>query len=169
MVKTKNIYLVPIRKKDRKMIVSDVRAHDGILKHAIDFTLPEGTPILAVQSGIVIDVVDKHNKGGDGKKYFKYLNYITIQHKNKEFSQYGHLRKNGSKVKIGQRVNIGDVIGYTGNTGWTTAPHLHFHVCRDTDDKDGWETMEVKFKEKLKYLRNSKGNVEKFNNKYLSN
>ena len=138
MVKTKNSYLVPIMKKDRKVIVSDVRAHSGILKYAIDFSLPEGTSILAAQDGTVIDVVNKFSKGGDGKKYFKYLNYITIEHKNKEFSQYGHLKYHGSIVKKGQKVKAGKIIGYNGNTGWTTEPHLHFHVYRNLDNKQGW-------------------------------
>jgi len=169
MPKTKNTYIVPIRKKDRKIIVSDIRAHEGILKYAIDFSLPEGTPILAAQGGIVINVVDKFNKGGDGQKYFKYLNYITIEHSNKELSQYGHLKQKGSIVKIGQKVKTGDVIGYSGNTGWTTEPHLHFHVCREVNNKEGWETMQIKFKEKLKYLTNSKNNLTKFRNKYSIN
>ncbi|MCH8943102.1 MAG: M23 family metallopeptidase, partial [Bacteroidetes bacterium] len=157
-----------IRKKDRKLIVSDIRAHSGILKYAIDFTLPQGTPILAAQNGVIIDVVDKFNKGGDGKKYYKYLNYMTIEHKNKELSQYGHLKHNGALVKIGQKVKAGEVIGYTGNTGWTTEPHLHFHVCRDVDNKEGWETMQIRFKEKFKYLVNSKNNLTEFRNKYAS-
>jgi len=159
------MYIFPIRKKDRKIVVSDVRAHSGILKYAIDFPLPEGTQILASQDGTVIDVVDKFNKGGNGKKYFKYLNYITIEHKNKELSQYGHLEYRGASVKVGQKVKAKEVIGYTGNTGWTTEPHLHFHVCRYTNDKGGWETMQIRFKEKLKYLTNSKDRLSSFRSK----
>ncbi|MEK6833413.1 MAG: M23 family metallopeptidase [Nanoarchaeota archaeon] len=165
MVKTKNIYIVPIRKRDRKLVVSDVRAHSDILKYALDFPLPEGTPILAVKEGIVVNVVDKFNKGGDGKRYFKYLNFITIEHKNKEISQYGHLKYHGACVKIGDKVKTGEIIGYTGNTGWTTEPHLHFHVCKNTDNKNGWKTMQVRFKEKLKYFTNSKENLTKFRSK----
>ena len=58
MVKTKNIYIVPIRKRDRKLVVSDVRAHSDILKYALDFPLPEETPILAAKDGIVINDFD---------------------------------------------------------------------------------------------------------------
>jgi len=166
MSKTKNIYIVPIKKKDRKVIVSDIRAHEGILKYAIDFILPQGTPILAAQDGIVINVVDNFNKGGNGNEYFKYLNYITIEHNNNELSQYGHLKHRGALVKIGQKVKNEEVIGYSGNTGWTTEPHLHFHICKDVNNKEGWETLNIRFKEKLKYLTNSKNNLTKFKNKY---
>ena len=56
MTKTKNIYLVPVRKKDRREIVSDARVHNGSLKNTIDFGLPQGTPILAAYESVVIYV-----------------------------------------------------------------------------------------------------------------
>lgn len=155
MVITKNIYTVPVKKKDRKLIVSDPRAHSDYMKYAVDFTLPEGTEILAARHGKVIDVKIDSNKGGPEKKYAgnAYLNCITIRHEHGEMSQYGHLRFNGSCVKVGHEVKTGEVIGYSGNTGWSTEPHLHFHVCRDVNTKEGWETMKIRFNEKIRILR----------------
>jgi len=154
MAKTKNIYIVPVRKKDRKLIISDPRAHGkGFLKYAIDFPLPEGTEVLAASSGKVVEIKVNSKIGGNTKKYLKRTNFITIEHKNGESSQYVHLKYKGSRVKVGQSVKTGQVIGYSGNTGWTTEPHLHFHVLRFINSKIGWETMKIKFKEKIRILR----------------
>ena len=153
-MKTKNTYVVPVRKKDRTLIISDPNVHGGHLKYAIDFLLPEGTEVLAAQSGKVIYVKTNSKEGGFKKKYMgnKYLNYITIEHRDKEYSQYAHLKFKGSCVKAGQIVKAGEVIGYSGNTGYTAAPHLHFHVFRTVDSKVGWETLEIRFKEKLERI-----------------
>jgi len=154
MSKTKNIYKIPIKKQDMKLVISDPRAHSDFLKNAVDFPLPEGTEILASQDGKVVNVKVDSNKGGFEDKYIgnKYLNFITIKHSNREYSQYAHLKHKGSKVKVGQKVKAGDVIGYSGNTGYSSAPHLHFHVCKDNNTKVGWETIEIRFDEKLKKI-----------------
>jgi len=155
MVKTKNIYEIPIMKKDRKIAISDSVAHSGFLQHAIDFLLPDETEIIASQRGNVIEVKVDSNEGGLDEKYkdHKYLNFITIEHDNNEYSQYAHLKFDGACVKKGQNVEAGDVIGYSGNTGFTSAPHLHFHVYHDVDSRIGWETMEIQFDEQFKIIR----------------
>src|SRR3989344_6734227 len=158
MVKTRNIYIVPIRRKDRKIIISDVRAHNGTLKHAIDFSLPEGTPILAAQDGRVVYVKQSSNKNG-GEPYYKYLNSIIIKHENDEYSEYSHLIYKGARVKKGQTVKVGEIIGYSGNTRLSTEPHLHFHVSTKGSIKNLGKTLEIRFKEKLKYEVNSRKRV----------
>lgn len=155
MVKTKNIYIVPVKKKDRKLIISDSSVHNGVLKYAIDFDIPIGTEIVAAYEGIVMQVKDDSKKGGFKNKYnnLKYLNFIIIKHKNNEYSEYSHLKYKGSLVKKEQKAKAGDVIGYSGNTGYTTAPHLHFHVCTKGSIQDVGKTLEVRFNEKLRILR----------------
>jgi murein DD-endopeptidase MepM/ murein hydrolase activator NlpD len=155
MATTKNIYSLPLKKEDIAFAASDERAHFKHLKHAIDFPLPEGTKIIAAKEGVVTDIKQDSNEGGHEKKYedIKYLNYITILHNNFEFSQYAHLKHNGALVKKGQTVKTGQVIGLSGNTGDSTEPHLHFHVIKLNTTKVGWETLKIKFKEKLKILR----------------
>ena len=64
METTKNIYSLPLNKKDIKMAVSDRRAHFRHLKYAFDFLLLEGTKILAAKSGIIIAVKDDSKEGG---------------------------------------------------------------------------------------------------------
>ncbi len=155
MAQTKNIYILPVRKKDIKLIISDPNAHKDFLQHALDFLLPEGTQVMAACGGKVVDVKTDSDKGGFGRIYLgnKYLNYITIEHKNKEFSQYAHLRFKGACVKKGQKVKAGDAIGYSGNTGYSSAPHLHFHVCIGNKSKIGWETLEIRFNAPLRVAR----------------
>ena len=158
MVTTKNIYSLPISKKDFIFAVSDKRAHFGHLKYSVDFPLPEGTKILASEEGVVTDIKQDSSEGGHEKKYedIKYLNYITILHDNFEFSQYAHLKHNGALVKKGQKVKRGQVIGLSGNTGDSTEPHLHFHVLKLNTTKAGWETIKIKFKERIYIKRNFK-------------
>lgn len=79
-----------------------------------------GDPILATADGKVIDV---HYDASLG-------NSVTIQHSHGFTTRYGHLRS--FAVKKGQRVSQGDVIGYLGNTGQTTGPHLHYEVYLGT-------------------------------------
>ena len=147
--------MIPVNKKDIQLIISDPKAHKDYLQYGIDFLIPEGTPIIASCDGIVIEIKVDSNEGGFKNKYLgnKYLNFITIEHANKELSQYCHLKFNGACVKEGQKVKVGEIIGYSGNVGYISVPHLHFHVCIDNDSKVGWETLEVQFDESLKIIR----------------
>jgi len=106
--------------------------------HAIDFTMNEGIPICAARNGIVIFVKDNSNKHGKTQKYQEYGNYITIYHSDGSMANYFHIKKKGSKVKVGAKVKAGQVIALSGNTGWSSGPHLHFQVFSYDED------MEVK-------------------------
>ncbi|MGB2696269.1 MAG: M23 family metallopeptidase [Candidatus Zixiibacteriota bacterium] len=68
-----------------------------------------------------------------GFKNFICGNYIIINHNNGEFSFYGHLSEGSIRVKVGDEVMKGEIIGKVGNTGHSTEPHLHFHLM---DSKD---------------------------------
>lgn len=87
--------------------------------NALDFGAPVGTPILAAASGQVIINKGAGWNGGYG-------NYIVIKHDNGTQTLYSHLSSNSAIV--GQWVSQGQVIGYVGNTGRSTGPHLHFEV-----------------------------------------
>jgi len=86
--------------------------HEGI-----DFTAAVGTPIYATGDGVVSEA--EYNSGGYGNK-------IVINHGYSYETVYAHLSK--IKVKPGQRIKRGEVIGLMGNTGKSTAPHLHYEV-----------------------------------------
>ncbi len=86
-------------------------------KHkGIDIAARPGTPIVAPASGVV---VSSRFNGGYGR-------YIKLNHGYGVVTHYGHLSK--AVVKVGQKVNRGDVIAYVGNTGLSTGPHLHYEI-----------------------------------------
>ena len=101
-------------------------------RYAIDFKMNVGQEICAIRAGMVVNVKSKFNEGGSSKKYLKKANLILIFHSDGTFAQYGHLKKDGVLVKIGDTVKKGQIIGYSGNTGMSTEPHLHFAVYKPT-------------------------------------
>ena len=103
-------------------------SHSGASQSAVDFAMPVGTPIHAARAGIVIDLVEQHSSGGASLKYAKYANYVVILHGDDTTGEYYHLRKDGVAVTQGERVTAGQLIGYSGNTGFSSLPHLHFAV-----------------------------------------
>ncbi|MCU4744955.1 M23 family metallopeptidase [Streptomyces sp. JH002] len=91
-----------------------------------DFAVPVGTDVRAVHSGTVVKAGG--NGAGDGPAYG---NAIVIKHDDGSYSQYAHLNK--IDVKVGQKLNTGDKIAESGNTGNSSGPHLHFEI-RTTPD-----------------------------------
>ncbi|MGL1891065.1 MAG: M23 family metallopeptidase [Spirochaetaceae bacterium] len=96
--------------------------------YALDFSMDIGTPIYAARAGVVVEIKENSNRGGAGSSYAKDGNFVSIYHSDGTFASYVHLKKNGAIVKVGDRVKIGDKIAYSGNTGLSTGPHLHFSV-----------------------------------------
>ncbi len=104
--------------------------------HALDFTMKEGTAICAARDGIVIAVKDNSNKHGKTYKFQEYGNYVTIYHKDGTMANYFHIKKSGSKVKVGDKIKAGEIIALSGNTGWSSGPHLHFQVFAFDENMD---------------------------------
>ncbi|MDQ0415926.1 murein DD-endopeptidase MepM/ murein hydrolase activator NlpD [Croceifilum oryzae] len=92
---------------------------NGRMHEGIDFPTPIGTPIYAADSGRVVLV--KSNPGGYG-------NYVVIAHGNNLSTLYAHMKRSGINVSVGQSVQKGQLIAYSGNEGRSTGPHLHFEV-----------------------------------------
>jgi murein DD-endopeptidase MepM/ murein hydrolase activator NlpD len=94
-------------------VLGYTRMHKGI-----DFGAPEGTPILASGDGIV-EIAGR--TGGYG-------NYVRIRHTPEYETAYGHMSAYGRGIQAGARVTQGQVIGYVGQTGVATGPHLHYEI-----------------------------------------
>lgn len=89
--------------------------------HGVDYAAPVGTPISAIGDGVVTFA---GWKGGYGR-------LIYLKHSNGYQSGYGHLSGFARGIKKGKRVHQGQLIGYVGNTGRSTGPHLHFEMKRN--------------------------------------
>lgn len=104
--------------------------HIGLSAYAIDFPVPMGTPIHAAREGTVVGAEGSGNVGGMSPEYRKYANYVIIEHSDGTMGNYYHLKQGGAAVRIGQKVAKGELIGYSGNTGYSSGPHLHFSVSK---------------------------------------
>jgi hypothetical protein len=97
--------------------------------YAVDIALPIGTPVHAARSGVVMDLARWfHRSGTDVERYGNRANYVRILHDDGSMAVYAHLDYNGVRVREGQRVRRGELIGKSGNTGFSTGPHLHFAI-----------------------------------------
>ena len=108
-------------------------SHTGLEAYAVDFDMPEGTPVHAARAGVVARVEESHTIGCWRDGCGRYANYIVVLHNDGTTGEYYHLQHNGALVAVGDAVARGQHIGYSGNTGHSTMPHLHFAVYRATD------------------------------------
>jgi murein DD-endopeptidase MepM/ murein hydrolase activator NlpD len=118
-------------------------SHTGPNQYAIDFQMPEGTLVCAARAGIVVRVKDDSNTGGPSMKFDPFNNYILIRHADGTLGHYCHLQRHGCLVRVGQVVCAGQPIAHSGNTGFSSGPHLHFCVFMN---KDGRHRMSIPVK-----------------------
>ena len=131
-------------------------SHQGV--KAIDFMMPIGTKVYAMRDGTVVDVREDSDKGCPSDECLKMGNFVTVLQSDNSFAEYYHLKKNGAAVKLGDKVKTGDLIGYSGATGWATGPHLHVEVYlrKKSDSKI---TVNTYFDISGKRILLKKGNV----------
>jgi len=104
--------------------VAQGRGFGGSGHNGIDYPTPVGTPVYAAADGTVTFAGDGRNNSWMG---WQAGNCILLKHSDK-YTGYAHLNNGGIKVSNGQAVKKGQLIGYTGSTGNSTGPHLHFEV-----------------------------------------
>lgn len=118
-------------------------SHAGRYQHAFDFAMPVGTEVRAARGGEVVRVVDGFTEGGPQKGLAERANVVVVLHEDGTFALYAHLSP-GIPVEPADRVEAGDPLGKSGNTGATRGPHLHFSVLRlDGDGKP--ESLPIRF------------------------
>ena len=111
----------------------DTLTHAGAAsRHAVDFAMPVGTPVYAARSGVVVDVAsDYFEAGTDRERDVPRANIVRVLHADGTMALYAHLNWNTIRVSPGQRVARGEYLADSGNTGFSTGPHLHFVVQRN--------------------------------------
>jgi murein DD-endopeptidase MepM/ murein hydrolase activator NlpD len=94
-------------------VLGYTRMHKGV-----DFAVPVGTPVMAAGSGTIQFMGRAHGYG----------NFVIIRHGNGYATAYGHLSRFAPGMRGGARVRQGQIFAYSGNTGLTTGPHLHYEI-----------------------------------------
>lgn len=130
---TSHVYTLPWAKGKTYMFIQGANtsfSHKGEL--AYDFKMKEGSTVHAARSGIVTAVRNDSKEGGLKKENLADGNYIFILHNDGSTAQYWHFKLGGVLVKEGEKIEQGQLIGYSGNTGYSAFPHLHFQVTDGT-------------------------------------
>lgn len=101
-------------------------------RYAVDIAMPIGTDIFAARGGVVFDVSSDNYEGGlDPVRDGPSANVVQILHDDGTYAVYAHLNWNSIRVRPGDRVARGQYIADSGNTGFSSGPHLHFAVLRN--------------------------------------
>lgn len=116
---------------------------DPASSNAIDIAMPVGTGVHAAREGVVINVAHKFFRHGLENDKRDEANFVQIQHADGTNALYAHLQMDTVRVKPGQRVLRGEYIANSGNTGYSSGPHLHFVVLRNTGMRS--ESVPVSF------------------------
>lgn len=122
----------PLEKADIEKISKDFGGTGEENHPGIDFVAKKGTPVKATASGVVKAAKEKGAYG----------NIVYLVHDDHCATLYAHLSK--FKVKEGMKVKKGDVIGYVGNTGKSTGPHLHYEIMIDGESVNPKKVMAMK-------------------------
>lgn len=120
------LYAPPFKKGERFLIVQGFagsKSHQTPLaRYAIDLAMPEGEPVCAARSGVVVDLYDGASKAVS--------HFVHIKHEDGTVGDYEHLQKASITLQVGDSIKKGQCFARVGNTGYSTGPHLHFAVLR---------------------------------------
>ncbi|MDD1620521.1 MAG: M23 family metallopeptidase [Methylococcaceae bacterium] len=139
------VYLPPIAANSRFQITQafggEFSHTDAQNRYAVDIMMPVDTPLYAARGGVVLEVESDYFGNGTEQAYATKANSIRILHDDGSMAVYAHLALEKALVHPGMRVEAGQLIAYSGNTGLTTGPHLHFAV----QVNQGMELVSVPF------------------------
>jgi murein DD-endopeptidase MepM/ murein hydrolase activator NlpD len=111
-------------------------SHRGSNEYAVDFDCPVATPVLAARPGIVVAANAAAQGSGTTPDFLEYrrTNFVIVLHEDGTLGEYMHLAPSGVRVTVGQRVERGAELALSGNTGFSSTPHLHFQVMTAATD-----------------------------------
>ena len=143
-----------------------LQGYDGSFTHnhdfskfALDFSMPVGDTLYAATSGYVIEMMEGYKYGGNDESWIEFGNKIMYYDpQSNRFFLYSHLIQNGSFVTEGEYIEAGQPIGLSGNTGYSSTPHLHFAVLVADELPNGLISIPFNFVggyEGKKFIKNS--------------
>ncbi len=151
------VYDLPFEKGGSHKIIQGYGgwfSHKGIA--ALDFYMPVGTAVFAAREGVVYNFKEDSDEGGPLPAKKNKANYIIIKHADGSYGCYWHLQHNGVVTKKGF-VQKGQLISYSGNTGFVVAAHLHFSVKTKLNyDKDSFVKTKFNTNEGVLLLKRGK-------------
>ncbi|MBA3457212.1 MAG: M23 family metallopeptidase [Deltaproteobacteria bacterium] len=111
-------------------------SHKGSNEYAVDFDCPVATPVRATREGVIVAANAAAQGSGTTPDYLDYdrTNFVIVMHDDGTLGEYMHLAPSSVGVKPGQKVERGQVLALSGNTGFSSTPHLHFQVMTAGDD-----------------------------------
>ncbi len=139
------VYELPWDRGERRDVLQGADgafSHRGL--HAWDVAMAEGSRVLAARAGVVAFAADSSKIGGGNRSFLEDGNSMLVVHDDGTVALYGHLRFAGAWRHVGEHVDAGDLLAVSGNTGFSTGPHLHFQVQVPTDGR-GVRTLPVRF------------------------
>jgi murein DD-endopeptidase MepM/ murein hydrolase activator NlpD len=119
-------------------------SHRGAEYYTVDFGMDVGTPIYAARDGVVVLYQDSHEGACWRAECGRLANFVVLLHSDGTTGEYYHLQRGSVVVTLGQRVRRGQLIARSGNTGYSTVPHLHFGVYR-TERDGSTQSLPVRF------------------------
>lgn len=123
------VYYLPFAQGSKFLLI---QAYNSKMSHrneiSLDFKMKKGSKICAARAGVVTAIKEDSDVGGLKDEYLSQGNHIIIKHADGGEAMYWHLKKDAVLVNVGDTVIQGQHIAYSGNTGYTAFPHLHFQV-----------------------------------------
>lgn len=141
------IYELPVSSENAILVN---QGNNGQFSHkninALDIVLPIGIDVLAMRGGEVVSVKEDSQVGCPRKICADLANYVKILHDDETYAEYYHLDYNSVLVEIGDTVQVSQVLAKSGNTGFSSGPHLHVQINEPNTKYEKGKSIKVKFK-----------------------
>lgn len=153
-----HIYTLPFETGKKVFLV---QGYESMFSHkdskALDFKVKTGTKVCAARGGVVTAVRKDSDAGGLKQANLSDGNYVFIKHADGSEANYWHFQKDSVFVSVGDTIITGQLIGKSGNTGYSAFPHLHFEV-RGYDANGNYTDLPTRFytQQGVLYLRPGK-------------
>lgn len=142
------VYRLPYKEGEEFRLVQGFNgtfSHSREYRYALDFDMPVGTPVYAARDGIVVQKEENFSGGGKTELFVNKANFVIIRHDDGTLGEYAHLKPGGVIVEVGDNVRRGQHIAYSGNTGYSSGPHLHFMVSKVLNERE-FTSLPFKFR-----------------------